>query len=114
MNNQIDVIGNESSVIDYNLNNQFSNVKKIIITSQTLFNSFEDTGVADVFIKLTNSTPEKYRADLSEAALSQRAIKRAPVDIIITGNYAKTMAKYGERGRRYVDIEVGPEWFTQN
>lgn len=47
------------------------------------------------------------RANLSKAALSQRAIVSAPVSIVIAGNYAKTTVKYGERGSRYVQMEAG-------
>jgi len=50
---------------------------------------------------------DDVRTSLSAAALSQREIALAPVDIVIAANYARTTGKYGERGRRYVHIEVG-------
>lgn len=50
---------------------------------------------------------DDVRPNLSAAALSQREVALAPVDIVIAANYAKTTRKYGERGRRYVHIEVG-------
>lgn len=34
-------------------------------------------------------------------------MKEAPVSFVLSADYRKTMAKYGERGRRYVQIEVG-------
>ena len=34
-------------------------------------------------------------------------MRRAPAILVITGVYERTMAKYGERGRRYVHMEVG-------
>lgn len=47
------------------------------------------------------------REALHEEALSQEWIKDAAVSIVITGVYGRTMEKYGERGVRYVHIEVG-------
>jgi SagB-type dehydrogenase family enzyme len=46
--------------------------------------------------------PEIYRA-----ALSQRPVERAPVTFLLTAVYGRTTAKYGSRGVRYVDMEVG-------
>jgi len=34
-------------------------------------------------------------------------IARAPVSLVIAAEYERTTAKYGKRGLRYVDIEVG-------
>jgi SagB-type dehydrogenase family enzyme len=34
-------------------------------------------------------------------------VKDAPVVIIITAAYERTMARYGERGIRYVNMEAG-------
>ena len=34
-------------------------------------------------------------------------MRRAPAVLVITGVYERTMAKYGQRGRRYVHMEVG-------
>ena len=47
------------------------------------------------------------RADLSQAALSQEAVEEAPAVILITAIYQRTTGKYGERGIRYVHMEVG-------
>lgn len=47
------------------------------------------------------------RENLAEAALGQPSITDAPLDLVITGIYARTMEKYGERAYRYVHIEVG-------
>ena len=47
------------------------------------------------------------RDELSLAVLRQGPIKEAPVDIVVTAIYSRTMEKYGERGIRYVHIEVG-------
>ncbi|MFQ6092777.1 MAG: SagB/ThcOx family dehydrogenase [bacterium] len=48
-----------------------------------------------------------FRPALSEEALSQSQIGEAAVDIVIAAVYERTTEKYGERGRRYVHIEVG-------
>jgi SagB-type dehydrogenase family enzyme len=47
------------------------------------------------------------RDELSLAALHQSPVKEAPVDLVVTAIYKRTMEKYGERGIRYVHIEVG-------
>ncbi|MEN2994651.1 MAG: SagB/ThcOx family dehydrogenase [Thermodesulfovibrio sp.] len=47
------------------------------------------------------------RETLSKASLGQPWVKNAPVNIIITAIYEVTTRKYGERGIRYVHIEVG-------
>ena len=47
------------------------------------------------------------RKPLASAALGQSCVRRAPAVLVITGVYKRTMAKYGQRGRRYVHMEVG-------
>jgi SagB-type dehydrogenase family enzyme len=47
------------------------------------------------------------RKSLSRAALEQRMIERAPISVIITGDYHRTTGHYGQRGIRYVHMEVG-------
>lgn len=47
------------------------------------------------------------RADLAKAAVGQSWVEKAAIDIVITGVYERTTQKYGERGIRYVHIEVG-------
>lgn len=48
-----------------------------------------------------------YREELSRAALNQRWVREAPVNIVICAVYERTTNYYGERGVRYVHIEVG-------
>lgn len=47
------------------------------------------------------------RKELTRAALGQEYINNAPISIVIAAKYARTTARYGERGIRYVDNEVG-------
>lgn len=47
------------------------------------------------------------RLELARAALDQEFIYEAPVDIIICAVHSRTQTHYGDRGERYVHIEVG-------
>jgi len=47
------------------------------------------------------------RDELSKAALSQPQVRDAAADIVIAAVYSRTTGKYGNRGIRYVHIEVG-------
>jgi SagB-type dehydrogenase family enzyme len=47
------------------------------------------------------------RPELCRAALNQSSVKNAPVVIVFCAVYQRTIVKYGERGIRYVFMEVG-------
>lgn len=47
------------------------------------------------------------RLELANAALSQRFISKAPLNIVICAIYERTTRRYGSRGERYVHMEVG-------
>lgn len=47
------------------------------------------------------------RARLARAALRQECVRDAAAVLVFTAVYARTKGKYGERGTRYVHIEVG-------
>lgn len=47
------------------------------------------------------------RKELAEAALWQNFIYEAPLSIIIVATFQRTTGRYGERGKRYVFMEVG-------
>jgi SagB-type dehydrogenase family enzyme len=47
------------------------------------------------------------RTALAEAALMQPWVREAAVDIVFTAVYSRTTGKYGDRGIRYVHIELG-------
>ncbi len=44
---------------------------------------------------------------LASAALGQGFVADAPVSIVIAADYDRTTGRYGERGKRYVHMEVG-------
>ncbi|MEM1919809.1 MAG: SagB/ThcOx family dehydrogenase [Ignisphaera sp.] len=49
-----------------------------------------------------------FRNELARAALDQRWVREAPVNIVITAVFERTTSVYGARGReRYVPMEVG-------
>ena len=60
------VLGPESSVIFYNLNKQFCNQKKVIITKEILLDSYETQEVRDLFTQLENSDKQSYFTILRE------------------------------------------------
>jgi SagB-type dehydrogenase family enzyme len=45
--------------------------------------------------------------DLSFTALGQEWVKEAPINIVLVAVYERTTRRYGERGIRYVHMEVG-------
>jgi len=47
------------------------------------------------------------RSELADAALSQSWVEGAALAIVFAAVYERTTVKYGERGIRYVHIEVG-------
>ena len=47
------------------------------------------------------------RAKLSSAALGQEWVHTAPASLVLAARYERTTRRYGERGKRYVHIEVG-------
>ncbi len=56
---------------------------------------------------LTLTAPGDLRSALAHAALDQSWIARAPAVVVIAAVPKRTTRKYGERGIRYVHIEVG-------
>lgn len=47
------------------------------------------------------------RLELARAALNQEYIYQAPIDIVICALYERTTWGYGDRGEKYVHLEVG-------
>ncbi len=48
-----------------------------------------------------------FRQELAEVALDQDVIASCPVNIVICALFSRTTNIYGERGKRYVHMEVG-------
>lgn len=59
----------------------------------------------DHSISLT--TTDDLRGQITEASLGQDQISKAPATLIIAAVYQRTTQKYGERGIRYVQQEIG-------
>lgn len=57
--------------------------------------------------RLVKTAPNDRRQALARAALYQTWLGDAPVVVVFTAIYARTTRKYGERGERYVHMEVG-------
>lgn len=57
--------------------------------------------------RLESIKSEDLRPELTKAAWGQRSISEAPVSIVICAIYSRVTSKYGLRGNRYVEIEVG-------
>lgn len=57
--------------------------------------------------KLEQISQEDLRSGLAASALGQSSIAQAPVDIVIAAVYERVTSRYGLRGRRYTEIEVG-------
>ncbi|MDA3854795.1 MAG: hypothetical protein PF569_00950 [Candidatus Woesearchaeota archaeon] len=66
MENNTQILGNENSVIYYNLNKQFSNIKKVIITKEIILNSFENSRVPELLEKLKGSNSQTYDSIVEE------------------------------------------------
>ncbi len=47
------------------------------------------------------------RSELMEASLNQNPVLQAPVTVILSAVYSRTMSRYGERGERYVHMDAG-------
>jgi SagB-type dehydrogenase family enzyme len=56
---------------------------------------------------LVNVIEGDKRSELSAAALGQSCVKKSAAVIVLAAVYERTMKKYGQRGIRYVHIEVG-------
>jgi len=57
--------------------------------------------------QLKRLSEKDLRGGLAKGAWGQSFIAEAPVAIVITAGYERIISRYGQRGRRYTDIEVG-------
>lgn len=69
-----------------------------------------DAGVYE-YIPKTHSlklqVDENRHEDLAQAAPEQEWVEDNPAILVLTANFDRTTAQYGERGRRYVLMEIG-------
>jgi len=56
---------------------------------------------------LVQTARADVRASVAEAALGQQFLAQAPLDVLFAADYGRTTGRYGERGMRYVHMEVG-------
>lgn len=56
---------------------------------------------------LSQIARQDVKDEVAKAALSQRWMARAPVNLIITAEYIRVTGKYRKRGERYAMIEAG-------
>ena len=56
---------------------------------------------------LVRTVEGDLRSALARAALRQDWMKAAPAVVVIAAVYSRTTGKYGDRGRKYVHMEVG-------
>ena len=56
---------------------------------------------------LRNIVGEDRRADLCQAALNQTSIANAPIVMLFCSVHERITGKYGERGMRYIFMEIG-------
>jgi len=57
--------------------------------------------------RIKRLSEKDLRRPLAQAALWQGFVAQAPIDIVICAVYERVTSKYGKRGVRYTDIEVG-------
>ena len=57
--------------------------------------------------KMVQTSATDIRSLLASCALGQQSVAQAPASIVITAIYERTIARYGDRGIRYADIEAG-------
>lgn len=67
MDNRLEVIGNSSDILCYNLNKQFCNIKKLVITSDVLLKSFDSKELLETFVDLSHADESSYSQILKEA-----------------------------------------------
>ena len=57
--------------------------------------------------KIIRTIDRDVRGELTMAALGQSMIRDAPITVVYTGVLSRLTGRYGQRGERYMWIEVG-------
>jgi SagB-type dehydrogenase family enzyme len=57
--------------------------------------------------ELVMITDKDVRQQLAGAALGQSSVKNGAIDLVFTAVYQRTTVKYGDRGIKYVHMEIG-------
>jgi len=57
--------------------------------------------------KIVRTIDRDVRSELTQAALRQRMVMEAPASVFFSAVFNRTTGVYGERGRRYVYMEIG-------
>ena len=101
MEAKLEVLGNENDIIYYNLNKQFSNINKIIITSQNILSSFEDSKIKDFFENLKDIDSRIYMQKINEALESNLLESNLDNDF-----YASVQEKLNLISENVMDIQL--------
>ena len=57
--------------------------------------------------KIVRTIDRDVRSELTEAALRQGMVRDAPASVFFSAVFSRATGRYGERGRRYVYMEIG-------
>ena len=57
--------------------------------------------------QLQRTSTKDLRKDLDRVSGGQRSVGEAPINVVICAVYERVTSRYGQRGIRYTDIEVG-------
>ncbi len=99
MENHIQVLGNESSVIYYNLNKQFSTIKKLIITKEIILNSYENSEFRELILKLKETNPQTFHIILNEN-------KEVLESNLISELYRNIQEELNKLSNGYMDVKL--------
>ena len=72
-----------------------------VVTEQGLFRYLPDGH------RLEQLSTTDHRPELAEAALGAHAVRAAPAVFLLSGVFARTETRYGDRAERYVLLEAG-------
>ena len=61
------ILGSESSLLDFHMNSQYSNVKKLLISNEIILNSFENQDIAAFITSQKEANPNQYVSSVKAA-----------------------------------------------